>query len=134
MKSIRCHKCLFGFRGDIVCMACATGYALDYGECRPSIGQRVRLVQVFRLESRRGFSGRICETMITDRVPTDACVTIVGDGKFIEIDGVQHEGLHVPTAEISCPRCLEQQLKFDLARPDRCPHCGRLQLYAGGLL
>ena len=125
--SIDCRRCFFSFHGEIVCMACATGYGLEVPRGAKAV-DRARLIKRFRLESTR-IDGKIRCKMHTEIEPTDSFVPI--DSRSLELDVViddipdlPNQVLGFPVEGIPCPHCSETALKFYFDDPDTCPSCG----------
>lgn len=133
-KSVLCHGCLFGFTGDILCEHCLSAYSLRYEPGGPRAGGTAELIQISTVERQLGIDGNPRDALVNDRQPTGHSIQILGDGTFIEIDGVSIEGRRYELGGVNCPRCGSPSLKFYFNQGDVCPRCGAAKIHSGGII
>lgn len=123
---ISCDLCPFGFRGDVVCMHCPTGYRINLDPDRyPEAGQTLSITMIFAMSSQR-IDGRIRCNTSTFEQETDLTITVVPDKR--DVNGHLVVSLHYQMNDSTCIRCNEKALRFYLEHPDTCPNCHKIGL------
>ena len=119
---ISCKRCPYSFQGDIVCMNCDTGYAIQMPPEIVEEQQHARLIKIYRMETERIKSKIRCKMHNLNQLTE---VVVPFETETTENYGHKIETYRFLMDNLQCPDCSEQMLKYDFDEPDTCPSCGK---------